>query len=53
MADLPLQAPATEDAPYVLDLPLASLAPGEYLIELKAAVGDDSADQLIALRVTS
>jgi len=53
MADLPLQAPTTEDAPYVLDLPLASLAPGEYLIELKAAVGDDSADQLIALRVTS
>ena len=53
MADLPLQAPATADAPYVLDLPLASLAPGEYLIELKAAVGDDSADQLIALRVTS
>ena len=53
MTDLPLQAPATADAPYVLDLPLASLAPGEYLIELKAAVGDDSADQLIALRVTS
>ncbi len=53
MADLPLQAPATADAPYVLDLPLASLAPGEYLIELKAAVGDDSVDQLIALRVTS
>ena len=53
MADLPLQAPAAADAPYVLDLPLSSLAPGEYLIELQAAVGDDSTSQLIAMRITS
>ena len=53
MADLPVQAPTTAGAPYVLDLPLASLAPGEYLISLDAAAGGDSAQQLIAMRVTS
>ncbi|HJO38825.1 MAG: VWA domain-containing protein [Vicinamibacterales bacterium] len=53
MADLPVQVPTEASAPYVLDLPLASLAPGEYLISLTAAMADASAEQLIAIRVTS
>ena len=53
MADLPVQVPVGDAAYRVLDLPLASLAPGEYLIELTATIGDGTAQQLIAIRVTS
>jgi len=52
MADLPVQVSAVAASTYVLDLPLSSLAPGEYLIELTATGGDEKAQQLIAMRVT-
>ena len=52
MADLPVQVSAVVPSTYVLDLPLSSLAPGEYLIELTATGGDETAQQLIAMRVT-
>jgi VWFA-related protein len=48
MADLPVQASAVGAQLHQLDLPLATLAPGEYLIEI--AAGDTK--QLVAFRVT-
>ena len=53
MTDLPVQDPRGDLPSHMLDLPLASLAPGEYLIELTATIGDGTAQQLIAIRVTS
>tara|TARA_Y100001949_G_scaffold169675_1_gene169884 strand:+ start:1567 stop:3624 length:2058 start_codon:yes stop_codon:yes gene_type:complete len=53
MTDLPVQDPRGDIPYHMLDLPLASLAPGEYLIELTATIGDGTAQQLIAIRVTS
>tara|TARA_B100000586_G_C20031539_1_gene393524 strand:- start:81 stop:581 length:501 start_codon:yes stop_codon:yes gene_type:complete len=52
MADLPVQPSPVAASTYVLDLPLSSLAPGEYLIELTATVGDATDKQLLAMRVT-
>ncbi|MEC8952637.1 MAG: VWA domain-containing protein [Acidobacteriota bacterium] len=52
MADLPVQPSPVAASTYVLDLPLSSLAPGEYLIELTAIVGDETDQQLLAMRVT-
>ncbi|MEW6323242.1 MAG: VWA domain-containing protein [Acidobacteriota bacterium] len=54
MADLPVAAPGAEGAPYVVDLPLSSLAPGEYLIEVSAtSEGLSPATELVAFRVGS
>jgi hypothetical protein len=53
LADIPVTAPAGEGQPYVVDLPLASLAVGEYLLELTAKVGGaQDAVQLIPFRVS-
>ena len=53
LADVPVPAPAAAIDPYVVDLPLASLAPGEYLLELSAATeGAPAATQLIPFRVS-
>ena len=43
MADVPVQA--VEGKPYQIDFPLASLAPGEYLIQLDAKTGSGTAQQ--------
>jgi VWFA-related protein len=52
MADLTVQAPADAGKPWQLDIPLAGLSPGEFLIELKATVaGGGEATELIAIRV--
>lgn len=54
MADIPVNAPAAAGQPYLIDLPLASLAPGEYLLEVSAATeGQQPATELIAFRVGS
>jgi hypothetical protein len=50
MSDLPI-APVPSTSDQQVDLPLASLAPGEYLVEVKAA-GDANARQLVGFRVT-
>jgi hypothetical protein len=52
MIDVPVTAAAAAGDPYVIDLPLSSLAPGEYLLELNVA-GDDQKPktELIAFRV--
>ena len=51
MADVPVTVAATERRSRQIELPLAALAPGEYLLEIKAA-GDDGAKQLVGFRVT-
>jgi VWFA-related protein len=51
MADVPLASAGT---PYTVDLSLASLAPGEYLLEISTtAEGQQPATELIAFRVGS
>ena len=52
MVDLPVTAPAEAGKAYLIDLPLASLAQGEYLLEISAAAeGQKPATELIAFRV--
>jgi VWFA-related protein len=54
MADLPVTPPAGDGAPNVVDLPLASLAMGEYLLEISASAnGQLAATELVAFRVTN
>jgi VWFA-related protein len=50
MSDLPI-APVPSTSDQQVDLPLASLAPGEYLVEVQAA-GDANTRQLVGFRVT-
>ena len=54
MSDLPVTTPADRAQPSQVDLPLASLAAGEYLLEVSAAAeGQSPATELVAFRVTS
>jgi len=46
----PPVAPATES---IVDVPVAGIAPGEYIIELKAAGEGGEAKELVGIRVTS
>lgn len=50
MADVPVQG--TPGQPCLIDFPLASLAAGEYVIEINAKSASGAAQQLIAFRVT-
>jgi VWFA-related protein len=52
IAEIPVNAPAAAGQPHLIDFPLASLAAGEYLLELTAASeGLPPATDLIAFRV--
>ena len=51
MADVPIQAP--EGKPYQIDFPLASLAAGEYLIQVTAKSASGTAQELIGFKVGS
>jgi VWFA-related protein len=52
MVDLPVTAAPSPNEPHVVDLPLSSLAPGEYLLEIAAAAeGQQPKTELIAFRV--
>src|SRR5262249_16799389 len=51
MADVPVQA--AEGKPFQIDFPLASLAAGEYLIQIDAKTSSGSAQQLIGFKVGS
>jgi VWFA-related protein len=53
MADLPVQAPPTPGALHQIDLPLAGLAVGEYLVEIVATLDGADAKELVAFRVGS
>jgi hypothetical protein len=53
MTDLPVTAP-TEGQTHSIDMPLASLAPGQYLLEISAiSEGQKPASELIAFRLGS
>jgi VWFA-related protein len=53
MADLPVVAPAEATAPSQVDLPLSSMAAGEYLLEVSVgSEGQTPATELVAFRVT-
>ena len=51
MADVPLTA--ADGKPYLIDFPLASLAAGDYLIELNAKTPSGTAQQLVGFHVGS
>jgi VWFA-related protein len=53
MVDLTPQAPADPSQPYQIDLPLAGLSPGEYVIEIQAKGVSGEASELIAIKVIS
>ncbi|MEO8682314.1 MAG: VWA domain-containing protein [Vicinamibacterales bacterium] len=53
MSDVTVAAPTEAGQPYTLDLPLANLAAGQYLIELTAKTeGHEPVTELVAFRVT-
>ena len=52
MADLPAKAPEAAGGAYQLDIPLAGLPAGEYLIEVKARAGESEATELVGMRIT-
>jgi hypothetical protein len=49
MADVPVQA--ADGKPFSIDLPLASLAPGEYVLELDAKSGSGTAQQMVGFKI--
>jgi hypothetical protein len=51
MADVPMQA--AEGKPFQIDFPLASLAAGEYLIQIDGKTPSGTARQVIAFKVGS
>ncbi len=54
MTDVPVTTEAGQRLSYRLDLPLASLAPGDYLLEIAAtSEGQSPATELVAFRVGS
>ena len=52
MMELPAAPVPAPSHALQVELPLAGLAPGEYLVEVKPAGGDDAARQLVGFRVT-
>lgn len=53
MSDLPVKAPTEATPYYEVDLPLAGLAAGDYLVEVAAESGEARATELVAMKVTS
>ena len=51
MADVPWMRP--QGKPFQIDFPLASLAAGEYLIQIDAKTASGSAQEIIAFKVGS
>jgi hypothetical protein len=54
MSALPVSPPPPGGGPYYqVDLPLASVAAGDYLVEITAKTSEGSVVELVAVRVTS
>ena len=51
MADVPIQA--ADGKPLLIDFPLASLAAGEYIIQVDAKTASGAAQQMIGFKVGS
>ena len=52
MSDLPVGPAAAPGAPFEIDMPLAGLAPGEYVLEVSAAGEGGEAKELVGFRVS-
>jgi hypothetical protein len=54
MSDIPVTAPTDGSQTFSIDFPLASLAPGQYLLEITAnSEGQKPVSELVAFRLTS
>jgi VWFA-related protein len=53
MSELPVTAPAAPVTESMIDVPLAGIAPGEYVLEIKATGEGGEAKELVGFRVTS
>jgi hypothetical protein len=53
MQELPVNAPDAATGDAIIDLPLAGIAPGEYVLEIRAAGEGGEAKELVGFRVTS
>ncbi len=53
MTDLPVQAASGSPQDHTIDLPLAGLASGEYVIEIKAKGEAGDAQEMIGIRITA
>jgi hypothetical protein len=53
MQELPITEPTAPVTESMIDLPLAGIAPGEYVLEIKATGEDGEAKELVGFRVTS
>jgi hypothetical protein len=53
MQDLPVTAPTDPTGEPIIDLPVAGIAPGEYVLEIKATGEGGEAKELVGFRVTS
>ena len=53
MSEVPVTAPAAPSTDSMFDVPLAGLAPGEYVLEIKATGEGGDAKELVGFRVTS
>jgi hypothetical protein len=52
LAPLPLAARTSTDAPYDLDLPLSSVARGDFLIAITAAAGSERVSAFVPIRIS-
>jgi len=52
MSDLPVAPAASPGAPFEIDMPLAGMAPGEYVLEVSAAGEGGEAKELVGFRVS-
>jgi VWFA-related protein len=52
MSELPITSPASPGVDAMVDVPLAGVAPGDYIIEVKATGEGGEAKELIGFRVT-
>ena len=48
-----IMQPSQDDHPYQVDVPVASLPPGDYVVELSVTTRDDELTELVAFRLTS
>ena len=53
MSELPVTPSATPGGESTVDIPLAGLAPGEYIVEVKATGESGEAKELVGFRVTN
>jgi hypothetical protein len=53
MSELPVTPPQTPGGESIVDVPLAGLAPGEYIVEVKATGEGGEAKELVGFRVTN